>query len=518
MEKKSKELLSHKIFTKENLLSEIGKFPRNEKVILCHGTFDIVHPGHIRHLMHAKGQGMKLIVSITSDKHIFKTNYRPFVPESMRAFNLAALEIVDYVIIDENDKPIELIKFLKPDFFAKGYEYNEKKIHEKTEEELVIINSYGGEIIFTPGDIVYSSSKIIEDAPPNLSMEKLQLLMEAENIKFKDLKDTIKSFKDISVHIVGDTIIDSYTNCSMISSGMSKTPTMSLKFENKKNFTGGAAIVAKHLKSAGAKVKFTTLLGNDELATNVLKDLKSNDININPIIDSNRPSTNKNAIVCNNYRLLKIDTLDNKTISDKILNNFTSALKNDDSSITILSDFRHGIFNKSTIPFFCDAINKENFKVADSQVASRWGNITEFKGFDLITPNEKEARFALGDQDSHIRPLASELYRIANCKLLILKLGEKGVLSLRNMEENNPRRLVVLDSFTTRSIDPVGAGDALLAYSSLAMKVSNNEIISIILGNIAAGLECEENGNIAISNSKINNRINEIERRMNYKN
>ena len=163
MEKKSKELLSHKIFTKENLLREIGKFPRNEKVILCHGTFDIVHPGHIRHLMHAKGQGVKLIVSITSDKHIFKTNYRPFVPESMRAFNLAALEIVDYVIIDKNDKPIELINFLKPDFFAKGYEYNEKKIHEKTEEELAIINSYGGEIIFTPGDIVYSSSKIIEN-------------------------------------------------------------------------------------------------------------------------------------------------------------------------------------------------------------------------------------------------------------------------------------------------------------------------------------------------------------------
>lgn len=518
MEKKSKELLSHKIFTKENLLKEIGKFPRNNKVILCHGTFDIVHPGHIRHLMHAKTQGSKLIVSITGDKHIFKTNYRPFVPEDMRAFNLAALEIVDYVIIDENDKPIELINFLKPDFFAKGYEYNAEKIHEKTKEELDIINSYGGDIIFTPGDIVFSSSKIIEDAPPNLSMEKLQLLMEAENIKFNDLKDTINSFKDISVHILGDTIIDSYTNCSMISSGMSKTPTMSLKFEYSEHFTGGAAIVAKHLKSAGAKVKFTTLLGNDELAKNVLKDLKSNNIDTNPIIDSNRPSTNKNAIVCNNYRLLKIDTLDNKTISDKILNDFINAVKKDNSSITILSDFRHGIFNKSTIPIFCDSIDKETFKVADSQVASRWGNITEFKGFDLITPNEKEARFALGDQDSHIRPLASELYRLADCKLLILKLGEKGVLSLRNIEENDPRRLVILDSFTDKSVDPVGAGDALLAYSSLAMKVSKNEIISVILGNIAAGLECEENGNIAISNSKMIERINEIENRVNYSN
>ena len=186
--------------------------------------------------------------------------------------------------------------------------------------------------------------------------------------------------------------------------------------------------------------------------------------------------------------------------------------------MVICCDFRHGIFNSTSIEDLTSSIRKGVLKVADSQVATRWGNITEFKGFDLITPNEKEARFALGDQDSHIRPLASELYRLADCKLLILKLGEKGVLSLRNIEENDPRRLVILDSFTDKSIDPVGAGDALLAYSSLAMKVSKNEIISVILGNIAAGLECEENGNIAISNSKMIERINEIENRVNYSN
>ncbi len=518
MEKKSKKLLEHKILSKEKLLKKIGSFPRKEKVLVCHGTFDIVHPGHIRHLMHAKTQCQKLVVSITGDKHIFKTNYRPFVPEDMRAFNLAALEIVDYVVIDENDKPIELIEFLKPEFFAKGYEYNDEKINEKTHEEVKAINSYGGEIIFTPGDIVYSSSKIIDNDPPNLSMEKLSLLMAAEKIKFKDLINVIESFSNTSVHIIGDTIIDSYTNCTMISSGMSKTPTMSLKFEYKENFTGGAAVVAKHLKSAGADVKFTTLLGDDELAKEVLKDLNSCKIKVNPIIDHKRPSTNKNAIVCNNYRLLKIDTLDNKTISNKILEKFLNALKNDKSKITILSDFRHGIFNKSTIPILCNEINRNSFKVADSQVASRWGNITEFKGFDLITPNEKEARFALGDQDSHIRPLASSLYRIAKCKLLILKLGEKGILSLRNKEENDPRRLVTLDSFTKKSIDPVGAGDALLAYSSLAMHVSKNEVIATILGNIAAGLECEENGNIAISSQKMIERIKKIESIITYNN
>ncbi len=518
METKSKQLLEHKILSKEKLKDIIGAFPREQKVLICHGTFDIVHPGHIRHLMHAKTRCDKLIVSITGDKHIFKTNYRPFVPEEMRAFNLAALEIVDYVVIDNNHKPIELIKYLKPDFFAKGYEYNSSKKNQKTFEEEETIASYGGEIIFTPGDIVYSSSKIIENDPPNLSIEKLCLLMKAEGITFKDLTDVISNMSNTSVHIIGDTIVDSYTNCSMISSGMSKTPTMSLKFEYKENFTGGAAVVAKHLKAAGAKVKFTTLLGDDELGKEVLKDLYECGINVSPIIDENRPSTNKNAIVCNKYRLLKIDTLDNKTISDKILEKFINVIHSDTSKITILSDFRHGIFNKSTIPILCSQINENSFKVADSQVASRWGNITEFKNFDLITPNEKEARFALGDQDSHIRPLASSLYRKAKCKLLILKLGEKGILSLRDKEENDPRRLITLDSFTKDSIDPVGAGDALLAYSSLAMYVSKNELIATILGNIAASLECEEDGNIAISSKKMLDRIKKIEGIVTYNN
>ena len=87
----------------------------------------------------------------------------------------------------------------------------------------------------------------------------------------------------------------------------------------------------------------------------------------------------------------------------------------------IYSDFRHGIFNRRTIPDFICAMPERVYRVADSQVASRWGNITEFKGFDLITPNEREARFALADQDLGIRPLASNLYDAAHLHLRRLR-------------------------------------------------------------------------------------------------
>ena len=91
----------YKLKTSSELFDQVGPFPRKDKIILCHGLFDVVHPGHVRHLAYAKTKAEILIISITADRHIKKGIYRPHIPEGLRALNLAALEMVDYVIIDE---------------------------------------------------------------------------------------------------------------------------------------------------------------------------------------------------------------------------------------------------------------------------------------------------------------------------------------------------------------------------------------------------------------------------------
>ena len=89
-----------KIKTVEELCDVIGSRPRAKKVIMCHGVFDLVHPGHIRHLLYAKEKADILVASLTADAYITKAQYRPFVPQELRALNLAALEMVDFVVID----------------------------------------------------------------------------------------------------------------------------------------------------------------------------------------------------------------------------------------------------------------------------------------------------------------------------------------------------------------------------------------------------------------------------------
>ena len=504
---------SRKLVNINNLIKKIRKFSRKKKTILCHGVFDVVHPGHIRHLTYAKSQADILIVSCTGDKFIDKGIYRPHIPQKMRALNLAAFEMVDYVLIDENKKPLNLLRKLKPDLFAKGFEYTSKGLPIATQEEKNELDKFGGKLIFTPGDIVYSSTKFINSSPPNLDLEKLDLIMKSNKISFEDLMDVIRKIKYTSVHIVGDTIVDTYTKTNFIG-GQTKTPTFSVLYDKEENFIGGAAIVALHMKAAGAKVKFTTLIANDKKGKLVKKELKKNKIQCNFFEEKNRPTTNKNTFISSSYRLLKVDTLSNAPINEEILFNIIKKIKKEKSQIAVFSDFRHGIFNPSSIQKLLKAIPKKSLKVGDSQVASRWGNITEFKNFDLITPNEREARFSLADQDSTVGKLAGLLLEKTNYKNLILKLGKRGVFC--NKVRKNRTQPFSIGVFTDNVVDPVGSGDALLAYSSLALKVSNSLIVASILGSFAASCECEIEGNKPINKNTIIKKIKEVQKKINY--
>ena len=506
---------SHKIKSLEDLSRILGPHPRKQKVIMCHGVFDVVHPGHLRHLIYAKSKADILVASLTADKHINKGQYRPHIPQDLRALNLAAYEIVDYVIIDTNGTPIKNISKLQPDFFAKGYEYTEGGLQAKTQEEADALQAYGGEMIFTPGDVVYSSSKLIDLAPPAIKIEKLLTFMESEKLTFDSLRDCLERFKGKKIHVVGDTIVDSYTQTAMIG-GQTKTPTMSVLYERRDDYIGGAAVVAEHLRAAGAEVLFSTVLGDDVLKEFVLEGLKKSGVQCQLIIDPTRPTTNKNAIVAGGYRLLKVDTLDNRSISDDIAHKLAQTISATSCDAVVFSDFRHGLFNRRTIPRLIEAIPAGAYKVADSQVASRWGNITDFKDFDLITPNEREARFALADQDSGIRPLSSDLYDLARCKTLMLKLGERGVLTCRSSNHETIDSVVIIDSFVERLVDAVGAGDALLAYATLSMLVTKSEAVSTILGSMAAACECECDGNVPVTPDNVRSKIDMVERQAKY--
>lgn len=498
-----------KIHNKIKNPKEIKKFlSKNKKLksIMCHGNFDLVHPGHIRHLLYAKSKADILIASCTADKSIKKNKSTPVIPEKLRAKNLASLEMVDFVVIDENETPIKNINIIKPDFYIKGYEYLSMK-NPKTLDEKKAVSKYGGKIIFSPGDVIFSSTYLKDTNSVKLPLDRMKDIMKSENFNLKTLDNTIEKFKKIKVHVIGDTIIDAYNDCILLGQ-TNKTPTFSIKKTNTNLFVGGAAVVAKHLKSLGADVTFTTVLGNDQRAKYAIRDLKKSKIKLNLIIDDLRPTTFKERFWVGNYKLLQVDELDNNIIShDKVLKISNYLKKKVD--VIVFSDFRHGIFNSSTIGTYLQSTNKKQIKVVDSQVSNRWGNILDFQNFDIIYPNEKEARFCLADQDSPIRPLGEKLLKKSNSKNLILKLSEKGAMCFRN-RGYKPKEFFSIDSFAQDVIDGVGAGDALLASSTLSYAINKNIAQSLILGMFSAAIACSRKGNYPIMKSELKDYIKKL--------
>jgi rfaE bifunctional protein nucleotidyltransferase chain/domain len=130
-----------------------------KKIATTNGSFDVLHMAHVKFLQEAKANADVLVVLLNSDSSVkaFKGEKRPIVPENERAGMLAALECVDYVVMFSEDKPLELLKEIKPDFHIKGGTF----IPERVKEEKELVESWGGEHVTLPESEGYSTTNLI---------------------------------------------------------------------------------------------------------------------------------------------------------------------------------------------------------------------------------------------------------------------------------------------------------------------------------------------------------------------
>ena len=118
---------------------------KNKKIVFTNGCFDILHAGHVKYLKESKKYGDILILGLNSDSSIkrLKGENRPINNEQDRAIVLDELKSVDYVVIFEQDSPIELLNIIKPNIYTKGADYT---LDTLPEAQTVINN--GGEVKF----------------------------------------------------------------------------------------------------------------------------------------------------------------------------------------------------------------------------------------------------------------------------------------------------------------------------------------------------------------------------------
>jgi len=145
-------------------LSEVSAFAadlhaKGKRVVFTNGVFDLLHPGHVRYLQAARGEGDALVIGVNSDRSVRanKGPSRPIIPEHERAELLAALACVDAVVIFDEDTPADIIRHVQPDVLVKGADWAADQIVGRD-----TVEARGGKVVRIPVEQGWSTSGIVE--------------------------------------------------------------------------------------------------------------------------------------------------------------------------------------------------------------------------------------------------------------------------------------------------------------------------------------------------------------------
>ena len=284
---------------------------RKNKIVFVSGQFNILHPGHLRLFRFAKELGDRLFVGVLSDKISTQSS---LVKEKLRLEVVKANTWVDKAFI-LSEPPEVYIKSLKPDFIVKGKEYE-----NLYNPEADFLKTYGGKIVFSSGENIFSSFDLINQESflgAKALLNNSKEFMRRHSIKVKDILTVVKDFKKLKICVIGDIIIDEYITCDPI--GMSQEdPTIVVTPLDKQVFLGGAGIVAAHAASLGAKVHFFSVLGDDSMFSFTRKKLKEYNVFDYLLKDNSRPTTLKQRFRANAKTLLRVNHLKQFSINKEL--------------------------------------------------------------------------------------------------------------------------------------------------------------------------------------------------------
>jgi rfaE bifunctional protein nucleotidyltransferase chain/domain len=485
-----------KIKTLEDLASIIARHKAGGKnVVLCHGVFDLVHPGHIRHFEAARRQGDILVVTVTPDRYVGKGPGRPVFPEALRAEFLASLAAIDYVGVNRWPTAIEALKLLKPSVYVKGSDYadSDKDITGNIAREREAVEAGGGRIHFTD-EITFSSSALINQ---HLSVYPPETEKYLEKFRQRYSEDEIisrlQALKKLRVLVVGDTILDEYHFCNVLGKSP-KANALNARFLYSELYAGGVLAVANHLAGFCGDVSLITSLGEQDPRREwVTGQLKSN---IEPrfVMRHDAPTTVKRRIVePTRYTKVFEETFIN---DDPLPASMEAALTKDldhlapQYDLVVVADFGHGLLSNRT----AELVSKNSRYLAVNAQA----NSANF-GYNLITKypraayaclDEPELRLASHDKHGPLNEIIEWTSKALQTDLISVTQAHHGSTTYTQRDG-----FIKTPVFSTRVVDTLGAGDAYLALTAPCASVGTPADLVGFIGNVAGALKVEIIGN-----------------------
>lgn len=391
----------------------------NNKTILAHGKFDVLHIGHISHLKEAKDLGDKLIVSITADTFL-KTPPRFTQEERKEALEL--LPWVDEVYICSEPTGLEAIKKFKPSIYVKGPDYKNGS-DSVFDLEIAEVEKYGGEVQLLTPKFQFSSTKLKADSKTFKSVN-------FKEIGLQTVKKFIEEIKDVTPVIIGENIADIFQEVELDGqSAKSYCPAFTHKGDQIVQ-EGGALIGLRHIQNFCDSVYW---IGNE----NPVKKLRFLD-------------------TFNGKKHMEFKRIPSDIEQEVRLTNYL------DGPI-LLMDYGHGLLNPSKTklegPLYTMVqTNSSNYGF---NLASKWNKFVS----ELVCLDRTEASLLINEKIEYItKPLMKKICSMLNTISLIVTMHKYGSVYYNSKTDE----YVTFPGLANEVVDTIGAGDAFFVLASLA--------------------------------------------------
>lgn len=486
-----------KIKTLDELANIIRNLKLNgKKIIHCHGCFDLLHLGHIKHFKAAKKEGDILVVTITDDPFVNKGPGRPVFNAKLRAEAIAALACVDYVAINPASDAIELLKKLKPDFYVKGSEYESALMDTKRNlyKEAEVVRSIGGDIRFTH-EPTYSSTNLLKEHF-NLYTDEIKTFLDdfGKRYSVEELIKQLSSIKKLKVLLIGEAVIDEYCYCNSLGKS-GKENLIAMKFLEKEEYAGGIFACANHLAGFCDDVNLLTCLGSmDSRIEFIFRNLKTN-IKTKFFFRDDTCTTIKKRYVEKAFlnKLFSVYHFNDADLPEELSAQINNYLEKElpKYDLVLVLDYAHGFLNPKLIDTICKMSKFLSVNTQTNAANFGFNLITKYPRADYVCIDLQEARLAMQNRRMPIEDLLRSIKEKTGAKKIIVTTGHKGSTGF-DADKNEFYTTPVL---SWKVVDRMGAGDAFFAVTSPCVAAGLPMDLVGFVGNAAGAFKVGIVGN-----------------------
>lgn len=495
----------NKIVTKREFKDKIRPALKVEgkTIALCHGVFDLVHPGHITHLEQAKGMADVLVVSITAAKYVRKGPGRPYFNDEQRMNFLSALECVDYVILSEGYTVDDIVENVEPDLYVKGAEYarEEEDLTGMMTKERLLVEAHGGKVTYTGGE-VFSSTKLINTAMSGLPSEVVEYM---QDFKTRHTIEAVKAYADKAEHlkilVLGDVIVDRYTYCD-VQGLISKDMAYSARHKYTEDYLGGSVAIARHLASFTNNVTLMSIVGSEADLNQQMKEQLQDMMYLKLYQSTEKETIIKQRFLTRDQKreeYKKIFAINNivtnhnyeQPVLDKFIVDLDATIECYD--VVFLCDFGHGLIGHDIMRIVQE---KAKYLVLNCQT-----NSTN-KGKNIITKYDRADAFSLDQGELALAYPGIVTDEKESLIKLQSKLGGMGWLTRGSYgaygipcDAGSADDIAECPAFTLNVKDTIGAGDAFYAVAGIFSAAGAAMEVCMVMGNVAGALGANIVGN-----------------------